>query len=57
VMPKGIHFGASQMDPDSGVSIRMVSDYDIMNDLFITRCDVLYGHAAQRPEWAVRLES
>jgi len=57
VVPKGIHFGASQSDPDSGVSIRMISDYDILNDLFITRCDVLYGHAAQRPEWAVRLES
>jgi hypothetical protein len=57
VVPKGIHFGASQQDPDTGVAIRMLSDYDITNDLFITRCDVLYGHAAQRPEWAVRLES
>jgi hypothetical protein len=57
VVPKGVHFGASQSDPDTGVSIRMLSDYDIVNDLFITRCDVLYGHAAQRPEWAVRLES
>ncbi len=57
IVPKGIHFGASQQDPDTGVSIRIVSDYDITNDLFITRCDVLYGFAAPRPEWAVRLES
>ena len=56
-MPKDVHFGAAQSDPDSGVSIRMLSKYDVMNDLFITRCDVLYGFAAQRPEWAVRLES
>lgn len=56
-VPKGMHFGASQQDPDTGCAIRMLSDYDITNDLFITRCDVLYGHVAQRPEWAVRLES
>lgn len=56
-VPKGAHYAASQQDPDTGVAIRCVSDYDVINDLFITRCDVLYGHAAQRPEWAVRLVS
>ena len=56
-VPKGVHFGARQQDPDTGCSIRLVSDYEIKTDLFITRCDVLYGHAAQRPEWAVRLVS
>jgi hypothetical protein len=54
-VPKGVHFAAAQMDPDTGVSIRMVSDYMVTTDKFITRCDVLYGHCAQRPEWAVRL--
>lgn len=56
-VPKNVQMGANQQDPDTGCAIRMVSQYDIMNDVFITRCDVLYGHAAQRPEWACRIES
>jgi hypothetical protein len=55
-VPKGTNFGANQQDPDTGCSVRVISDYDIINDLFITRCDVLYGHTAQRPEWACRVE-
>jgi P22 coat protein - gene protein 5 len=54
-IPAGVNFAANAVDPDTGVSIRTISDYDIINDLFITRCDVLYGHAAPRPEWAVRV--
>ena len=54
-VPKGVHFGANQTDPDTGCAIRMVSMYDIINDLFVTRCDVLFGWAAQRPEWAVKV--
>jgi len=54
-VPKGVHFAASQMDPDTGVSVRIVSDYNVYTDKFITRCDALYGHCAQRPEWAVRV--
>lgn len=54
-VPKGVHFAAAQMDPDTGCSVRIVSDYNVLTDKFITRCDVLYGHAAQRPEWAVRV--
>lgn len=54
-VPAGVHFAAAQMDPDTGCSVRIVSDYVVLTDKFVTRCDVLYGHAAQRPEWAVRL--
>jgi hypothetical protein len=54
-VPKGVHYGANQQDPDTGCSIRMVSSYDILNDLFVTRCDVLFGWAAQRPEWACKV--
>ena len=54
-VPKGVHFAASQMDPDTGCSVRIVSDYNVYTDKFVTRCDVLYGFAAQRPEWAVRV--
>lgn len=56
-VPQGVHFGARQQDPDTGCAIRMVSSYKVETDQFITRCDVLYGHVAQRPEWAVRLVS
>jgi hypothetical protein len=56
-VPRGADMAASQQDPDTGVAIRTITDYTIMDDLFITRCDILYGHAAQRPEWAVRILS
>ncbi|HEF4757110.1 hypothetical protein KTF24_13855 [Burkholderia multivorans] len=36
-----------------GVSMRMITAYDVMSDNLITRLDVLYGFAAIRPEWAV----
>ncbi len=54
-IPQGVHFAASQQDPDTGCAVRIVSDYVVLTDKFVTRCDVLYGHAAQRPEWAVRV--
>ena len=54
-VPKNIQFGSNQQDPDTGCAIRMVSMYDIINDLFVTRCDVLYGWAAVRPEWACKV--
>jgi len=54
-VPKNIQFGSNQQDPDTGVALRMVSMYDIINDLFVTRCDALYGWAAPRPEWACKV--
>jgi hypothetical protein len=37
-----------------GISIRMVKDYDITNDVSEARFDILYGYAMLREEWAVR---
>lgn len=54
-VPKNVQFASNQQDPDTGCAIRMVSMYDIINDLFVTRCDVLYGWAAPRPEWATKV--
>jgi hypothetical protein len=52
-MPKGVDFASRQtMD---GISMRIVRDYDIVNDKFPTRVDVLYGYAAIRPQLACRL--
>jgi hypothetical protein len=56
-VPKNVQFGSNQQDPDTGCAVRMVSMYDIINDLFVTRCDVLYGWAATRPEWACKIMS
>lgn len=36
-----------------GVSMRMVTGFDIKSDQFITRLDILYGYLWVRPEWAV----
>lgn len=56
-VPKNVQFGSNQQDPDTGCALRMVSQYDIINDLFVTRCDALYGWAATRPEWACKIMS
>lgn len=51
-MPNGVDFSAREvMD---GISMRIVRDYDINNDKFPCRIDVLYGYKAIRPELAVR---
>lgn len=52
VMPKGVDFTAREvMD---GISMRVVRDYDINNDQFPCRIDVLYGYKTVRPQLAVR---
>lgn len=37
------------------ISLRVNQGYDITNDEFLTRIDILYGYKAIRPEWACRL--
>jgi len=53
VMPRGVDM-ASRKSMD-GISIRIVRDYDINNDKFPCRIDVLYGYAATRPQLACRI--
>lgn len=53
--PEGVHFSAVETDPDTGISIRIVRDFDFSNDKFRCRMDVLYGWAALRPEWACKI--
>jgi hypothetical protein len=53
VMPGGVDMAARKvMD---GISMRLVRQYDVNNDLFPCRLDVLYGYQAIRPQLAVRL--
>lgn len=53
LVPKGVDMAAREvMD---GISMRMVRQYDINNDAFPCRIDVLYGYVAQRAQLAARL--
>ncbi len=54
-MPQGVDFAAREvMD---GISMRIVRAYDITNDAFPCRIDVLFGHKTIRPELAVRVHA
>ena len=52
-MPKGVDFAAREVF--DGISLRIVRKYDITNDKFPARIDVLYGFKTLRPEWACRV--
>jgi hypothetical protein len=52
VMPQGTHFAAR--DTLDGISLRIIRDYDINNDKFPCRVDVLYGYKTIRPQLAAR---
>lgn len=56
-LPQGVHMAARSIDRETGTAIRMVSQYDITNDLFVTRCDILYGWAVTIPHFSVRIAS
>jgi hypothetical protein len=51
-MPKGVDFSAR--DVYDGISMRIVRQYDIVNDKFPCRLDVLYGYKTTRPQLACR---
>lgn len=53
VMPKGVDFAAREVF--DGLSLRVVRAYDINNDNFPCRIDILYGYKTLRPQWASRL--
>lgn len=49
-LPKNVDAARAQYD---GVSMRMVTQYQVGTDQEISRVDVLYGALAVRPEWGV----
>jgi len=53
IMPSGVDMASRQVH--NGMSLRIVRQYDINQDRMPTRCDILYGFAAIRPEMACRL--
>lgn len=55
VMPDGVDWKAREVF--DGISMRMIRQYDINNDKFPTRLDVLYGYKTLRPQLAARLHN
>lgn len=55
VLPKGVHMAARASDKESGLSVRLVSQYDIVNDRMNSRLDILYGWKCLYPEFACRV--
>lgn len=54
-LPKGLDMAARASDPDSGLSLRLLSDFDTKNDQLNTRIDILFGAIAAYPELACRV--
>lgn len=54
-LPKGMDMAARASSKKAGLSIRLVRGFDITNDRFISRLDILYGFKAIRPELACRV--
>ena len=55
IMPKNMDMAAREVY--DGVALRFLRGFDILNDVFISRLDILYGYLAMRPAWACRVNS
>jgi hypothetical protein len=53
ILPRGVDFASREVF--DGISMRIVRQYDINNDKFPCRLDVLYGFKTLRPQLACRL--
>lgn len=54
-LPKGMDMVGRAYSEKAGIGVRFVRGFDIINDRFISRLDVLYGWAPLREEWACRI--
>lgn len=52
-LPRGTHEAARETY--DGLSLRMVTDYAVLSDQFVTRLDILFGSTLLRPEWVVKV--
>lgn len=55
-LPGGVDMAARVASKKTGLSVRMIRNYDIVNDMFPCRIDVLYGYATVYPELACRIQ-
>jgi hypothetical protein len=53
ILPRGVDFAAREVL--DGISMRIVRQYDIIQDKFPCRIDVLYGYKTVRPQLACRI--
>lgn len=56
-LPRGVHMADRVSSKKVGMSIRMIQAYDVVNDIFPCRLDVLYGYATPYPQLACRVQS
>ena len=56
ILPGGVDAASRSADKKTGLSIRMVRQYDINQDRFVARFDVLYGWTVLYPELACRIQ-
>lgn len=52
-VPKNMEAAATRVW--NGINVRFIMGYDITNDMFVSRFDVIYGGGVLRPEFAVRI--
>jgi hypothetical protein len=55
LLPQGVDMASRQVH--NGISMRIVRQYDINNDRFPCRLDVLYGYQTTRAQLAARLHN
>lgn len=54
-LPGGMDMAyTASMADEGGISLRFVRGFDLVNNRFISRFDILWGVAATKPEWLVR---
>lgn len=56
-LPKGVQMAARSIDPETGLCLTMVQQFDINTYQTFTRVDILYGFATPIPEFACRVQS
>lgn len=56
-LPKGMEIAGRAYSEKTGLSVRFIRGFDIINDRFISRLDVLYGWKELYPEWACKIHS
>jgi hypothetical protein len=56
--PSGaVEFAKTVTDPETGLSLRYIRDWDTINNKQINRIDVVYAFGVAFPEWACRIQS
>jgi hypothetical protein len=55
-VPKGMDMAERMSSRKLGLSLRFIRGFDITNDLYVSRFDILYGFGDLYPEWACRVQ-